>query len=192
MRRPAAILRLALAAALVTVACGGGTSAGPLHNAVPRARLAAPLYAPIGEPVVLDAGDSWDPDGAVVEYAFSFSDGSRQVTLPVAEVTHTFSQPGAYEVAVIVRDDQGLLGRATQLVVVRQDPAACGESSDCSLGAECRCSFGDCEARGRLCYAVGAGISSGVAECALDADCGAGLACRAGLCLTGPADAATP
>ncbi len=175
MCRSAASLLLVLAAATL-VACGGQQPPAELQNAAPRARLAAPLYAPVGEAVTLDAGDSYDPDGAIVEYTFSFSDGTRQLSLPTAEASHVFQQPGAFEVAVVVRDDGGLLSRATQLVVVRPDPPTCQTSADCALGADCRADV-------HLCYASGPGVGSGDAECETDAACGTGLVCRAGICL---------
>jgi hypothetical protein len=159
------------------VACGGPTPPTELPNAAPRARLAAPLYAPVGEPVLLDAGGSFDPDGAIVSYAFSFSDGEAQVTSALAEAQHAFLHPGAFEVAVVVRDDGGLLARSTQLVVVRADPPACAVASDCALGAECRADV-------KLCYATGPGVASGEAECQDDAACAGGSSCRAGICLS--------
>lgn len=167
-------------ALLALAACGGTFPSTDLPNAAPRARLAAPLYAPVGEPVVVDAGGSYDPDGAIVAYAFSFSDGDAQATLPYGEVQHTFAQAGAFEVAVVVRDDGGLLARATQLVVVRADPPTCVVASDCTLGAECRADV-------KLCYATGPGVASGEAECQDDAGCTEGASCRAGICLTGSA-----
>ncbi len=183
MRRPPASLLFVLAA-LTLVACGGqDLSSALLQNAAPHARLSAPLYAPVGQPVLLDASDSYDPDGAVVEYTFSFSDGQREVTQPGAQVKHVFQEAGAFEVAVVVRDDGGLLSRATQLVVVRPDPPSCETSADCALGANCRLDI-------HLCYQSGPGVGSGEAECATDSDCGTGLVCRAGICLKGPA--ATP
>lgn len=162
--------------ALGLAACGGGV-AGELAGATPRARLSAPLYAPLGAPVLLDAGASCDPDGTVVGYTFSFNDGSPDTTLSLAEVSHVFDRAGAYEVVVVVADDDGLLSRATQLVVVRSDPPDCSGSSDCSLGAECRTDLG-------LCYANGPGVGSGGAECLTDSGCSPGSACRAGLCLS--------
>lgn len=185
MRRVAAIVvPLTFAAALA--ACGGQAATAELANASPRARLSAPLYAPVGEPVTLDAGASYDPDGAIVAYSFSFSDGAGQVTLPAPDIQHTFQLPGAYEVAVVVRDDAGLLSRATQLVVVRSDPPSCQTASECSLGAECRADL-------HLCYANGPGVGSGDAECQTDTACGAGFTCRAGICLrAGNAGATVP
>jgi hypothetical protein len=160
------------------MACGGTFPSTDLPNAAPRARLAAPLYAPVGEPVVFDAGGSYDPDGAIVSYTFSFSDGDGQASLPLGEVQHTFAQAGAFEVAVVVRDDGGLLSRATQLVVVRADPPSCAVASDCTLGAECRPDV-------KLCYATGPGVASGEAECQDNTGCSDGATCRAGICLSG-------
>lgn len=146
-----------------------------IGNMAPRARLAAPLSAPVSESVTFDASTSFDPDGNVVEYTFSFSDGSQPVTQASPQVTHIFPSTGAYEVAVVVRDDGGLLARATQLVIVRTDSAACSESSDCALGTECR---------EHLCYATGASAATDVADCNIDSECGTGFTCRAGLCLS--------
>lgn len=175
MTRPFAIAVLSLTVGLV--ACGDPTGATTLGNAAPRARLAAPLNAPVGRPITFDASASFDPDGTVREYTFSFSDDSRPVTLTTPESMHVFTQPGAYEVAVVVRDEHGALSRATQLVLVREDPPACQVTSECSLGAECRES---------LCYVTGFGSSTGIADCKSDAECDSGLKCRAGLCLSSP------
>jgi hypothetical protein len=157
------------------VACGGpGVGSSSADNMAPRARLSAPLNAPVNESVLLDASSSFDPDGTVVEYTFAFGDDSPMVTQSTPEVSHTFATPGAYEVVVVVRDDGGLLARATQLVVVAADPPTCSAAPDCSLGSECRNS---------LCYATAAGAGSGAADCEADSECHAGFACRAGLCL---------
>lgn len=177
MRLPGTLL-----VALVLVACGGQLPASPVANAAPRARLAGPLLAPLGVKVVFDAADSFDPDGRVLEYTFSFSDGARPVTQSTPDVEHVFEQPGAYEVVVVVRDDTGQLAGARQLVVVRTDPPLCTATPDCQLGAECRFS---------LCYTTETGPGAGVVDCQADPDCGTGLLCRAGLCLTAGA-APTP
>jgi hypothetical protein len=171
MRSNASLLLSLLALAAVS-ACGGQ---GAVGNLAPRARLSAPLNAPMNETVLFDASSSFDPDGTVVEYTFSFSDDPQPVTQSTPEITHAFAQAGAYEVAVVVRDAQGLLARATQLVVVRADAPTCVASSDCSLGSECR---------EHLCYAVGVGTGTGLADCKIDAECSAGSMCRAGLCLS--------
>lgn len=172
MRRLFHIVGLCALAALV--ACGGPASSPFSQNLLPRARLSAPLSVAAGEPVLFDAGASYDPDGTVVDYTFFFSDGVR-ATLPTPEIFHTFDAPGAYEVTVVVRDDGGLLAKATQIVVVRADAALCRAASDCPIGAECR---------DDLCYSPGSEAGSTVAECLVASDCGGGFTCRAGLCLS--------
>jgi hypothetical protein len=177
---PRLMRRLAAIVVLLVAACGGQQSPDSLRNVPPRARLAAPVYAPVGEAVVIDASASFDPDGTVVEYTFLFSDESNgrpggRLTLGTPEISHEFTNPGVYEIAVVVRDDAGQLGRATQMVIVRTDPPSCTDASSCSLDAQCQ--FG-------LCYSTGSRPGPGVAECAADRDCGdKGSTCRSGLCL---------
>jgi hypothetical protein len=164
---------IALTTALALVACGNPEDLGT--NAPPRARLSAPLNAPVNADVTFDASSSFDPDGTVREFTFSFSDGSQPVTLTTPSISHRFAEEGAYEVAVIVKDNAGALTRATQLVLVRSDATACQATSDCSLGADCR---------EHLCYVTGAGSGMGLADCKDDTECGTGAKCRAGLCLS--------
>jgi len=165
---------IALPAALA--ACGElGTAVG----AAPRARLSAPLYVQAGQPVQLDASAAYDPDGTVVAFTFWAGDGSAAQTGGLPDMTHVFAAPGAYEAAVVVRDDAGQLARATQLVVVREDAPACQTVADCPLGAECRADL-------HLCYAGGAGVASGAADCDSDQACTRNARCVAGLCLSAP------
>lgn len=165
--------------ALGLAACGSPDDLGA--SVPPRARLAAPLNAPVGVPILFDASTSFATDGAIREYTFSFSDGSQPVTVSTPSITHVFADAGAYEVALIVKDDLGAMSRATQLVLVRPDAPTCQATSDCSLGADCR---------GQLCYVVGSGPGTGVADCKDDSDCGPESKCRGGLCLgvSGPSN----
>lgn len=170
--------RLVLIASLLmgAPACGGNLGEhDPLHNARPRARLSVPLVAPLGVPVVLDAGNSFDPDGTVVEYTFVVNDDSSPVSLSTPELVHTFHQTGAFEVAVVVRDNAGGLARVNQLVVVREDHPFCVDSSECGIGEECRDS---------LCFSNSDLRADASAECAVDHDCGADWNCWAGICLS--------
>lgn len=60
--------------------------------------------------VTFDASDSYDPDGTVVTYEWSFGDGEYgQGVAP----THTYRSPGTYLVTLIAKDNEGLLGFAS-------------------------------------------------------------------------------
>lgn len=94
-------------------------------NGVPVARFTvtpdaglAPLEA------TLDAGGSLDPDGEIVEYAWSVADAEgEEVWSDLGEVVvHVFPATGRYEVTLTVTDDEGLTARSLQEVVVDNHP----------------------------------------------------------------------
>ncbi|MFW9787551.1 MAG: PKD domain-containing protein [Candidatus Thorarchaeota archaeon] len=58
---------------------------------------------------------SYDKDGEVVGYGWSFGDGTFAVE---AKPTHTYSQTGEYDVTLIVTDDDGETGSTTITVTV--------------------------------------------------------------------------
>jgi len=70
---------------------------------------AAPL------PVTFSAAGSWDPDGSLVSYAWTFGDGA---TGTGAVVGHTYSTPGIYVATLTVTDNRGATSRATTSVIV--------------------------------------------------------------------------
>lgn len=70
---------------------------------------------------VFDSSASSDPDGQVTSWAWSFGDGATS-TDPSA--THTYDQPGTYDVTLTVTDDDGATGVRTRTVVVEGPPAA--------------------------------------------------------------------
>jgi len=71
-------------------------------NATPVADAGPDLVTAPGQPVVLDAAGSIDPDGAVARYRWTFPDGS---TADGVLVERAFDQPGRYAVALEVADD---------------------------------------------------------------------------------------
>jgi uncharacterized protein YkwD len=70
--------------------------------------------------VGFDASNSWDDDGAVIEWEWDFGDGTE--TEQGAVVTHAFPEFGTYTITVTVIDDEGGRNSATTSVVLR-DPA---------------------------------------------------------------------
>lgn len=57
-----------------------------------------------------------DPDGKVVSYSWTFGDGG---TAEGETSTHTFEEPGSYEVSVTVTDDRGATDSAQNTVEVQ-------------------------------------------------------------------------
>ncbi len=79
-------------------------------NLVPRASFTVDTA---GLSAHFDAGGSSDPDGAIVDYAWTFGDktGGAGVT-----VSHTFTAPGYYTVYLRVTDDGGKVHSVSQVV----------------------------------------------------------------------------
>jgi transglutaminase-like putative cysteine protease len=76
-----------------------------LPNRAPVARLTAierGEYVPLT--VVLDARDSYDPDGRITVYRWSVGD---ELIAEGATVVHTFTEPGRHTVELEVIDDEG-------------------------------------------------------------------------------------
>jgi hypothetical protein len=70
----------------------------------------APLF------VSFDASDSYDPDGVVTSYRWSFGDGTSGSGMTP---THTYAQPETYTVELTVEDRRQATGTATAEIVAR-------------------------------------------------------------------------
>jgi hypothetical protein len=66
--------------------------------------------------VAFDASDSYDPDGFVRSYRWSFGDGTSGSGM---YVTHLFAQPGTYTVQLTVEDRRQVSTTATVVIVAR-------------------------------------------------------------------------
>jgi PKD repeat protein/tetratricopeptide (TPR) repeat protein len=69
----------------------------------------------VGEPVLFDAGSSYDPRASIAGYEWSFGDGltARSVT-----ASHSFAQPRLYRVALTVTDTDGQHNTLVKMVAV--------------------------------------------------------------------------
>ena len=76
---------------------------------------AAPLYGVAPLVVSCNAGDSFDIDGTIVDYEWSFGDGTIGTG---AIVEHTYFAPGSHELRLIIRDDMGVEASMIRTVVV--------------------------------------------------------------------------
>jgi PKD domain len=94
----------------------------------------APIYAGRSN-VSFSAIGSSDRDGQVVSYQWNFGDGTPEETRPDPTIGHVFPDTGAhcldvtYGVSLVVVDDKGGRGVASQAVTVIQPPAP--TSSEC-------------------------------------------------------------
>ncbi|MEN3009672.1 MAG: PKD domain-containing protein, partial [Candidatus Bipolaricaulaceae bacterium] len=85
--------------------------------AVIRAHPTVSSYAPLA--VTFDASGSYDPDGSIIRYEWSFGDGTHDVG-PV--VTHVYTTKGHFQASVKVIDDKGSIGEATITIAVGSLP----------------------------------------------------------------------
>jgi PKD repeat protein len=72
--------------------------------------------------VKLDASDSSDQDGEIVEYQWNSSDGQTALG---RDATMTFDLPGSYEISLVVKDNDGLISTNTaqQMINVTAKPS---------------------------------------------------------------------
>ncbi len=80
-----------------------------------------PIAPKAGEPVTFDATASIDPDGAIVDYRWDLGDGTVLSGPDKAVVTHVYERPGAYNVRLVVVDDQGAASEPQVLTVVVEE-----------------------------------------------------------------------
>src|SRR5690606_3997177 len=69
--------------------------------------------------VSFDASGSEDPDGEIVSYEWDFGDGNSGEG---AVVSHTFEEPGSYEVTLTVTDDRSAARRVGETSGVTAAP----------------------------------------------------------------------
>lgn len=96
-------------------------------NRVPFADFMPSVYTtPVHQPVRFDASDSYDPDGAIVEYLWAFGDGDVGEGIVVEHEYATAGGSGwkPQITLTVVDDDGGQSSRTRQIIVVGCD--ACG------------------------------------------------------------------
>jgi PKD repeat protein len=71
-------------------------------NALPVADAGGPYYGNVGENITFDGSGSYDPDGIIVAWNWTFGDGNdTDEENPI----HTYAEPGNYTVTLTVYDD---------------------------------------------------------------------------------------
>ncbi len=89
---------------------------GP-SNLPPVAIISAPSQASVGSPVSFSGAGSFDPDGFITSYYWTFGDNA---TGSGAFVSHAYYTPGYYTVTLTVTDNMGAAGTASTVVQVTQ------------------------------------------------------------------------
>ncbi|WP_368073650.1 PKD domain-containing protein [Tateyamaria omphalii] len=75
-------------------------------NDAPVAQAGADRLVAPGDPVILDASASFDPDGQIVQYQWTFDDGFADQEL--AQVERSYATPGTWTAQLVVTDSAGV------------------------------------------------------------------------------------
>lgn len=87
------------------------------QNDIPPVANAGPDQTALaGQPIMFNGGESSDPDGSIVSFAWDFGDGS---SASGTTVTHTYTAAAQYTVLLSVTDNAGLTGSDTAVITVR-------------------------------------------------------------------------
>lgn len=126
-------------ALVVVVAMVTGCGPREPENQAPEARLRTPVVADATRPVLLDAKNSADPEGALVSYRYLLGDGTPEVVLTEATYRHVFPGPGQFTVRLTVEDNTGATAQVEQAVVLVNNyaPPYCLVDTDCAAGQTC-------------------------------------------------------
>jgi PKD repeat protein len=93
----------------------------------PKARFSTTPETPtVGEPIEFDASDSKAPGETILSYSWSFSDGA---TAAGEEITHTFQEPGNYDVTLQVVDSSGSTLETTSSISIESETATTEDPS---------------------------------------------------------------
>ena len=65
--------------------------------------------------VLVDASSSYDPDGTIVSYDWTFGDGGAASGITA---THTYATPGVYEIVLTVTDNGGFSNSKNAMVII--------------------------------------------------------------------------
>ena len=103
----------------------GDTGTG---NQAPQADAGGPYEGEVGVPVQFDGSNSTDPDGIIVNRDWNFGDDS-----PVANgetPSHTYTEPGLYNVTHYVGDSSGATDADSTLVRITSPLCECDLNTD--------------------------------------------------------------
>lgn len=85
------------------------------NNQAPVANVNGPYSGYINNSIAFESTGSYDPDGSIVGYSWSFGDGG---TSSIASPNHTYTTEGTYTVSLTVTDNQGAQSDVSSTVAV--------------------------------------------------------------------------
>ncbi|KAA0007209.1 MAG: PKD domain-containing protein, partial [Thermoplasmata archaeon] len=100
---------------------GGGGVPPPPMNQPPVANANGPYSGYVGFAVSFDGSGSYDVDGVIVNYTWSFGDGDIGYG---EKMTHVYTTAGTYTVSLTVEDNLGAASTNTTTVTVTEKPSA--------------------------------------------------------------------
>lgn len=102
--------------ATMTLVIEQNSSMDPSNHA-PIADIGGPYQGRINESIIFNASKSYDSDGRILSYVWSFGDNSSGTG---CSLTHVYTTPGTYQVTVLVTDNDGASSRASTSIIISQ------------------------------------------------------------------------
>ncbi len=191
------------------------------NNTLPQAVIVPEYTGLTDSPITFDGGSSYDKDGEIVAYHWTFGDGTWNDWNTESTIEHSYAEPGTYKVRVWVIDNCAGISPIAQATVTITNPEPCDggcpdgqfcdeqtntcveclENADCDDGLFCNgeetCSSGACQTGTSPCTESqecdeDADECINPAECEADADCDDGLFCNGEeTCVDGECQAGT-
>lgn len=78
----------------------------------------SPVNPAVNETVTFNASASYDPDGNITSYNWSFGDGNIADTTTEAIITHSYASVGEYTVNLTLTDNEGATNRTSKTIKV--------------------------------------------------------------------------
>lgn len=103
------LVNKAVGLAEVRIGTDGPVGAGPV------VKIGGPYSGTVSQPIQFDGRASYDPDGTIVKYEWSFGDGT---TSTAANPSKIYNTAGSYTVRLTVTDNNGLTASETATVPV--------------------------------------------------------------------------
>jgi len=100
----------------VKTSVGDCISSSNLNNPVANAN--GPYYGIVNQPIIFDGSNSYAPEGNITVYIWDCGDGFVETGMITI---HTYSQPGIYELILLITDDAGNYDCDQTEVIIYED-----------------------------------------------------------------------